>query len=121
MAPRILVVDDDRTTLAAARAMLSSLAPGAQVDEAASAVQAVALLRQHRYSLVLADFYMAWMDGIELLEVARDEQPTARRVLMTGRERDLAEEAQRRAQIHGFVPKPPTAEKLKPLLHGLSG
>lgn len=120
MAPRILLVDDDRTILAATRAILTQLLPGARIDEAASAVQAVALLRQNRYALVLADFYMAWMDGIELLEVARDEQPEARRVLMTGRERDLAEEAQRRAQIHGFVPKPPTAEKLKPLVADLA-
>lgn len=116
---RVLLVDDDRTAMVHARRILASLRPEAKVDEAASAVQAVAMLREHAYDLILADYYMAWMNGIELLEVARDEQPQARRVLVTGRERDLAEEGSRRAEIHGFVQKPVSAEKLATVLAGV--
>lgn len=113
---RVLLVDDDRTAVALARRVLAGSWPDAQVDEAASAVQAVALLRAHAYDAILADYYMAWMDGIELLEIARKEQPAARRILVTGRERDLAEEGAHRAEIHGFVQKPVSREKLQALL-----
>jgi len=116
---RVLLVDDDRTALAVARRLLTGLRGGIEIDEAASAVQAVARLRERAYDAILADYYMAWMDGIELLEIARREQPKARRILVTGRERDLAEEATRRAEIHGFVQKPVSAEKLQAVLDGI--
>lgn len=104
---RILLAEDDETMRRAVRAILErAVSPMPHVDEAASGEEALLLLRSHPYALVMADQYMERVSGIDLLEAARQEQPIARRILLTGRaDVDLAAEAIDRARLHGFVTK----------------
>jgi putative nucleotidyltransferase with HDIG domain len=79
---RILVVDDEE----AIREIVSSMLVGAhfQARQAASGVEALALLESgEEYDLVLSDLMMAEMDGIALLERARERFPDMPVVMVT--------------------------------------
>ena len=77
----VLIVDDkemmrDSLSLALARA-------GHKAVTTADPTEAPALVRQHRPSCVITDLKMPKMDGIELLQKIRAEQPDVPVVLMT--------------------------------------
>ena len=67
--PKILVVDDDFHVRDLAVDVLSS--QGYQVVAAADGLDALALLRNYRFSLVILDVRMPKMDGLEVLESIR--------------------------------------------------
>ncbi len=67
---RILLVDDSAITRRVVRKMLEENGY-ANIDEAADGRQAVALLGQRTYSLVISDWNMAPMSGLELLASIR--------------------------------------------------
>jgi putative nucleotidyltransferase with HDIG domain len=79
---RILVVDDEETI----REIVSSMLTGAhfQTRQAASGVEAMALLESgEEFDLVLSDLMMAEMDGIALLERAKEKYPDVPVVMVT--------------------------------------
>jgi CheY-like chemotaxis protein len=119
--PRILIVDDDPVMrMLCRRILVEALPRGVAVDEAPTAEEAVVLLRQRAYAVVLSDHHMASMNGIDLLELALREQPECLRVLMTGRAQlELVQEALTRARIDGFIPKPPTLPEMRARLLAL--
>jgi len=79
---RILVVDDEETI----REIVSSMLGGAhfQTRQAASGVEALAILESgDEFDLVLSDLMMAEMDGIALLERAKERYPDMPIVMVT--------------------------------------
>jgi putative nucleotidyltransferase with HDIG domain len=79
---RILVVDDEETI----REIVSSMLAGAhfQTRQAASGVEAMSLLESgEEFDLVLSDLMMAEMDGIALLERAKEKYPDVPVVMVT--------------------------------------
>jgi len=79
---RILVVDDEETI----REIVSSMLGGAhfQTRQAASGVEALAILESgDDFDLVLSDLMMAEMDGIALLERAKERYPDMPIVMVT--------------------------------------
>jgi CheY-like chemotaxis protein len=82
---RILVVDDDDDLRALLSTVLSQ--DGRAVDTARDGIEAVALLGQHHYDLVLSDLVMPGLDGPALYQALRAvSQPAAapRVIFMTG-------------------------------------
>lgn len=79
---RILVVDDEETI----REIVSSMLVGAhfQTRQAASGVEALSILESGEdFDLVLSDLMMAEMDGIALLERAKERYPDMPIVMVT--------------------------------------
>jgi diguanylate cyclase (GGDEF)-like protein len=78
-----------------------------RVLTAASGNEAVALLRQYSVGIVLADFRMPGMDGADLLALAAEVQPSARRVVVTGfPEAERLVSAFTSGRLHYIVTKP---------------
>jgi CheY-like chemotaxis protein len=102
--PRILVVDDDRTTRELLRLQLRSA--GYAVETAADGAAALARVRRKKFDLVLLDVWMPGMDGLTVLARLREEPSQPRVVVMTAD--DTSETLLRaiRAQAHRFVSKP---------------
>ncbi|MBI5281258.1 MAG: response regulator [Candidatus Solibacter usitatus] len=79
---RILLVDDNRSGLMARRVVLEEL--GYLTDGASDARKALELFRAGQYDLVVTDFRMPGMDGVELIEKLREEKPGIPIVLISG-------------------------------------
>jgi CheY-like chemotaxis protein len=66
------------------RAMVRLLETAADVVAVADGASALAQLASRRFDLVLMDYRLPDMSGVELLRRLRDAQPAARRVLTSG-------------------------------------
>jgi DNA-binding NtrC family response regulator len=101
----ILIVDDEPDML---QLLKRSLAPdlNCTVTTAPSGETAMEHIRQTTYDLVLADMKMPGMDGLELLQLIKQEFPSQTVVMMTAYGRiDLAVEAVR-SGAYDFITKP---------------
>ncbi len=114
---RVLVVDDNAT----AREILSSILAsfGLRVDQAGSGEAAISLLEQEddseAYDLVLMDWKMPNMDGIETTQAIQNDSklthvPTV--IMVTAYGRDEADEAAEGINLAGFLTKPVTPSSL---------
>lgn len=109
---RVLVVDDDlslRLTLA-----LLLRARGFEVDQAASAEDALAKLARGWFDAVVSDVRMGQLSGIDLAVRAKKVWPHLRVILMSGFCR--AEELEG-AEVEGFAEKPPDLDRLVGMLN----
>ena len=79
---KVLAVDDDRLVLFNTAAMLEDM--GHSVMEAASGEEALELLRQHKFDLVITDQSMPRMTGMQLVEAIKTEWPDLPVILATG-------------------------------------
>jgi DNA-binding NtrC family response regulator len=79
----VLVVDDDPDTLASLRQALENGPGGPLVLAASTGTQALEFLRGAAIDLVLTDYRMSQVDGLQVLVDARRLAPKAARVLMT--------------------------------------
>lgn len=78
----LLVVDDDQDTCANLSDILTEF--GYKVDVAFRGLDALDLFRQHLYRLVLLDFKLPCMTGIELFERMRQIRGDVEGLLVTG-------------------------------------
>lgn len=78
----ILVIDDNKLGLTARRAVLEEL--GYRVTTAASAVDALKRFSENSYDLVLTDFRMPRMDGIQLIREVRKLDSAMPIILLSG-------------------------------------
>jgi response regulator RpfG family c-di-GMP phosphodiesterase len=112
--PCVLFVDDEPRILNTMRILFRR---SYDVLTATSGAEALALLRQHAVDVVVSDQRMPEMTGIELLRVARDLQPNAMRVLLTGySELNAIIGSINEGEIFRFVSKPWSNEDLQDTL-----
>ena len=101
---RILVVDDEREIRESVRLILTK--EGYETETAESARQALEKLEGERYHLVLTDFRMPDLDGLELLRLVKLHHPQAEVVILTGYGTiDTAVQAMREG-AYDFIQKP---------------
>ena len=79
---KILVVDDDDSIRDVVSKMLCRL--GFKVSSADSAESGLALFFKNKFDLVITDFSMSGMDGINLAYYIKEKSPSTQVVLMTG-------------------------------------
>lgn len=95
---RIIVVDDDRDVLFFVRLVLEN--EGFAVSCAASGEQALSMLEQTDYALMLTDLNMPGMDGVELARRARQLRPALTVIMGTGQ---ASPEVRQRAAAAGII------------------
>jgi CheY-like chemotaxis protein len=79
---RILLVDDNALGLGARKSVLDEL--GYRTSTASSGVEALDLFRKNTYDLVVTDYRMPKMDGLELIGRMRGERPEVPIILVSG-------------------------------------
>jgi signal transduction histidine kinase len=80
--PKILIVDDEPNVLLTVGAILRQ--EGYEINTVASGAEAIAVIHQHHYDLVLTDLKMPGVSGLEVLEEVRNCSPDTVTVMMTG-------------------------------------
>ena len=111
---RVLVVDDDATI----RELLTSVLEkqSLTVDLAADGQEALDLLRENTYSVVLLDLLMPVVDGFTVLDRLSDgDKPLPVVLVVTGADRRALAQLDSQ-RIHGIVRKPFDAEELASLV-----
>ncbi|MFZ5585241.1 MAG: HD domain-containing phosphohydrolase [Thermodesulfobacteriota bacterium] len=110
-AEKILFVDDDPNILAS---FLRQLRKRFNVDTALGAAKAFELLKaQGPYAVIVSDFKMPGMDGVELLGRVREKSPDTVRILLTGyADVDTAIRAVNEGNIFRLLTKPVDLETL---------
>ncbi|MFC3914143.1 response regulator [Pseudaeromonas sharmana] len=110
----VLIVDDEPLMLKAITRLLSR-APctfdgctyNIKLLTFSDAHEALEYLRLHAVSLVLSDYRMPGLSGVELLSAALELQPQAMRMIISGyADLDALMAAINQAQIYKFIPKP---------------
>jgi HD-like signal output (HDOD) protein len=109
---RILFVDDDPNLLAGLRRMLHSEREHWDTSYAIGADEALALMENCDFDVVISDMQMPGMDGADLLMRVRERNPSTVRIVLSGQtDRAAAVKAARVA--HQFLNKPTDAQTLK--------
>jgi len=105
---RILYVDDDAL---AVKAVSRELRAGADivVRSVTSPREALELARTEEWDVILSDFSMPEMDGVEFLEETLALQPEAKRLLLTGSPDEPRVQAALRAGLVSEVLSKPVA------------
>lgn len=104
--PRLLIVDDHPLYRLGLIAALGSAMPGTEVDGAASAEEALALLdREPGFDLLLVDQRLPGMDGLAALAHFGERRPDVPRVLISGSEEAGLARRAVAAGASGFIPK----------------
>jgi len=83
---KVLVIDDDHTVRGVVSEMLCRL--GFEVSSADSAESGLALFLKNKFDLVITDFSMSGMDGINLAYSIKEKSPSTQVILMTGHEKE---------------------------------
>ena len=104
----ILVVDDDE---AVRRALVWTLKSDYRVLEAASRAEALELLRQENIDVVVSDLHLPphvedISEGLAIIEAARDRDPPAQAVVITGTNSKTAGLQAVKRGAYGFFEKP---------------
>jgi response regulator RpfG family c-di-GMP phosphodiesterase len=101
----ILMVDDEPLVLAALTRLLRRT--GHELVTCESGAAALEVLAKRTVSVIISDHRMPGMTGVEFLAKARDIQPDAARIILTGfTDFETAQDAINRAGVTQFLPKP---------------
>ncbi len=114
MAARLLIADDESLIRLHLREMLLALGY-LIVGEAADGQQAVAMVRHVRPDLVLLDYKMPQLDGLEAARIIHHEGLAPVILLTASASRELAERA-RAAGVFGYLIKPFRDAELLPMI-----
>ncbi len=110
----VLIVDDYKTMLRIIRNLLKQIEFN-NVDEASDGAEALGKLRAGNYGLVISDWNMAPMTGLELLqEVRQDNRLRATPFIMiTAESKTENVVAAKQAGVSNYIVKPFNAETLR--------
>jgi PAS domain S-box-containing protein len=84
---KALLVDDERDLAELAKEFLESTG-SMTIELAASAMEAMRIMKQKRFDIIVSDYQMTKMNGIEFLRSLRAEGDTTPFILFTGRGRE---------------------------------
>jgi two-component system chemotaxis response regulator CheY len=103
----VLVVDDYKTMVRIIRGLLAELG-FKNVDDAADGPSALDLIREKDYGLILSDWNMQPMTGLELLKAVRSEPRTKATpfVMVTAEAKTENVIAARAAGVNNYIIKP---------------
>ena len=111
---RVLVVDDNASLL---RFLVSAFsAHGCLVTKAAAAEQALALITDESFDLVVSDIKMPGLSGLDLLRAVKGKQPGTPVVLITGNPSVNSAVFGLRHGAYDYLPKPFSIREVQQLL-----
>jgi DNA-binding NtrC family response regulator len=107
----ILVIDDEVAVNNNIRKILAK--KGYHVDQAVTKEEALDKIQKRPYTLVLLDLKIPGVKGLELLQAVRDNNPSAKVIIITGYASiETAVESARMGAVN-YLPKPFTPDEIR--------
>ncbi|WP_269585263.1 response regulator [Roseibium sp. Sym1] len=113
----ILIVDDSATMRKLTRRILEDSRFNFEISEADSAQSALRALASGKFKLVLTDFHMPGVDGIELAGSIRDLSSKIGIYMMSTNETTYLERSAAFVGIDGFLKKPFKSDDIDTIMH----
>jgi len=111
MKKNIIFVDDDGNLIQGLKRMLKKKENVWSVDFALSGKEALDKMSDNDYDVIVSDYRMPEMDGLELLNIVKKKYPNIKRLLLTGQsEKEIFDKAVEMDNI--YLPKPCSLEEL---------
>lgn len=115
---RILLVDDDRMSLRSLGDFLTTA--GFAVDALQCPQTALAVTQVRTYDLIVSDYQLPEMNGIDIIRKVKTEQPSIKSILYTGYFTKATVDAARAAGIDRFFSKPIRIKEMISAIHKLT-
>lgn len=103
---RILLIDDDESVLRILQTSLRYLEPIVETHITTNGAEAILYCRLNNYQMVITDFFMTGIDGLEIVSTVKKLQPEATIVMMTAYGIAELEDEASRLGIDQFLRKP---------------
>lgn len=108
----VLIVDDYKTMLRVIRNLLSQIG-FKNVDEATDGQMALNMMKQKKYDLVISDWNMEPMTGLDFLKAVRTAANNVPFIMVTAESKTENVIAAKGAGVSNYIVKPFSAETLK--------
>lgn len=110
MKPKILMVDDEKNIL---EAYVRNLRDEFDITKAISGQEALEFMENSSFPVIVSDYKMPEMNGVELLEKVHERWPDTVQIMLTGQaDMQAAVELINRGKIFRFLTKPCSSETL---------
>jgi len=107
----ILLIDDDEWIRDSLRLFFES--EGCRLTALETAEEGLESLKSHNYDIIVTDYRLPGMDGMEFLEKIQDTQPHAMKILITAYRSEQVISEAARIGIHDFIDKPFTTKTIE--------
>ena len=108
---RILVVDDEPKLCHLIEELLKL--EGYRVDISISNMEALQMIKENKYQMLITDLKMPGIDGLELIQKARELNPEIRTIMITGNESVETAVQSLKHEIDDDIKKPFSIVELK--------
>jgi CheY-like chemotaxis protein len=112
---RILIVDDNRIFQILSQQTLKKIQPDAQITLAADGLEALAQFQKQPFDLMITDYNIPGMNGLDLAAAVRQMAPDTQIILATLEDGAIirAEAQRRHLDLDGCLNKPYTVAQLQ--------
>lgn len=108
----ILIVEDERAIRSVLKNILEEEDKSFNIDEAEDGIEALSLIKEREYDLVISDIKMPKKDGVEVLEEAIQYNPDIVFIMISGHgDIDIAVDCIKKGAFD-FITKPPDLNRL---------
>lgn len=111
---RLVVIDDEYIVVQGIKALLSRLKLDYEVVGAAyDGIQGLEVIRNEKPDVVITDIRIPGLDGLSVIETAKDECPDTNFIVISGYSEFAYAQRALTLGVKDYIDKPVTAEKLK--------
>lgn len=119
MIKQVLMVDDDPVGLFLLTRCLAQLGPEFQLAGCNSGQEALALSQTRSFDLVITDYMMPGLNGLQLAHLLKERQPDLKIILATGFIEEVPADQLAALSLIGFIPKPFSSYLVGKVVHAV--
>jgi CheY-like chemotaxis protein len=118
---RVLIVDDESHVTTMLADSLEKLGEDFAIETAHSGDEALAKVQQATYAVLITDYKMPGMNGLDLAQMVHRLSPETRIILMTAYSSDKLRQAAGLMELDGYLNKPFSVAQVRDLVRSAAG